>query len=1327
MANLVGSIEQFDEKNKGDFVSYMERMEQFFLINDSLSTKQSALFITLAGPQVYSTLKNLIAPEDPTKKSFKEIKEALLKHYAPTKSETAERFEFYKATQNPEQSVSQFIMHIRKLANSCNFGSFLDQALRDKLVCGISSEQTQRRLLCEKDLTFSKACQMAIAIESAENQAKALKGGLVEKVTDHVSESSRRSVSSQWRPKGRGQPSMSSTSQPRQSGRGKCRHCGRFHDESRCRARDWKCFTCNRQGHTSVVCWKKNGVKCVNEEEQETSTEEDEINKISTLVCNNVKSVNSSVLLKEMLVNDKPVLMEVDTGASVTVMSSEKFNKLFPLLTLAEHKAKLRGVSGQELNVLGQVIVDVKLSSQDKNVFRLPLIIIDNECRYTLLGRSWLDILYPDWKNCIANINPNVSELYVERFKKDFNTVFDVDRLSFIKDVRVKLVLKENAVPIFHAPYRIPYSIKEAVEMELKEMLESGVLEKTKYSEWASPIVVVPRKSSKKIRICVDFKVTLNPNLKTEHYPLPLCEDIFNTVSKGKYFTTLDLSNAYLQLQVSPESRELLTINTHLGLFRFTRLPFGITSAPAIFQSVMDNILKDIPSCACYIDDIIISGQTIDECRDNVRKVLEKLQLHNVKVNLSKCHFFQESIECLGHVIDGNGIRPMKAKIDEICSKKPPTDLTQLRSFLGLLNYYNKFLPMASSELKLLYDLERKNIPFVWTNEHRVFEKCKNMIVNSNLLVHYDVKKPIVIAVDASQYGVGAVMSHLSDGVEHPIMFASSTLSNSEKNYAQIQKEALAIMFAVRKFHKYIYGRKFTLITDHLPLRTILNVKTGIPTLAASRLQRWALELSAYDYEIKYKKGNENANADFFSRLPSESILNEDVLSFSEFNEIPLSVTDVSMSTKKDKVIARVLEYTKKGWPDKLPDLGLKDYFSKRHELNIENECLLWGNRLVIPFDLREKVLEILHSQHIGIARMKMLARSEVWWPSMDLHIEEHVKRCEMCQLHQNKPIDVPYTPWSKTSKSWKRLHIDFLQFKQYHFLIVVDSHSKWLDIYLMKHGTDSSKTIEKLRQSFLHFGIPEEIVSDNGPPFSGEEYKKFCSSNGINCLLTPPLHACSNGLAEKNVQTVKQALRKSLLNPNNSTKSIQLILDNFIFKHRNTPSVSTGISPASIMLKQQPRTKLTMLKTKLSSTLKEREEKVKIYEDRRRTKLREFVENEKVLAYIIQGRKPVWMEGVVMQRVSAVTYLIKLNGNIRLMHADHLKKSYISENITLPYEDLPDILIPTAQEKPSEPLIAQPSTSVPKPTVQPSLPLSHPVPLRRSAREIKAPSKLNL
>ncbi|XP_031336012.1 uncharacterized protein K02A2.6-like isoform X3 [Photinus pyralis] len=1088
MANLVGSIEQFDEKNKGDFVSYMERMEQFFLINDSLSTKQSALFITLAGPQVYSTLKNLIAPEDPTKKSFKEIKEALLKHYAPTKSETAERFEFYKATQNPEQSVSQFIMHIRKLANSCNFGSFLDQALRDKLVCGISSEQTQRRLLCEKDLTFSKACQMAIAIESAENQAKALKGGLVEKVTDHVSESSRRSVSSQWRPKGRGQPSMSSTSQPRQSGRGKCRHCGRFHDESRCRARDWKCFTCNRQGHTSVVCWKKNGVKCVNEEEQETSTEEDEINKISTLVCNNVKSVNSSALLKEMLVNDKPVLMEVDTGASVTVMSSEKFNKLFPLLTLAEHKAKLRGVSGQELNVLGQVIVDVKLSSQDKNVFRLPLIIIDNECRYTLLGRSWLDILYPDWKNCIANINPNVSELYVERFKKDFNTVFDVDRLSFIKDVRVKLVLKENAVPIFHAPYRIPYSIKEAVEMELKEMLESGVLEKTKYSEWASPIVVVPRKS-----------------------------------------------------------------------------------------------------------------------------------------------------------------------------------------------------------------------------------------------MHYDVKKPIVIAVDASQYGVGAVMSHLSDGVEHPIMFASSTLSNREKNYAQIQKEALAIMFAVRKFHKYIYGRKFTLITDHLPLRTILNVKTGIPTLATSRLQRWALELSAYDYEIKYKKGNENANADFFSRLPSESILNEDVLSFSEFNEIPLSVTDVSMSTKKDKVIARVLEYTKKGWPDKLPDLGLKDYFSKRHELNIENECLLWGNRLVIPFDLREKVLEILHSQHIGIARMKMLARSEVWWPSMDLHIEEHVKRCEMCQLHQNKPIDVPYTPWSKTSKSWKRLHIDFLQFKQYHFLIVVDSHSKWLDIYLMKHGTDSSKTIEKLRQSFLHFGIPEEIVSDNGPPFSGEEYKKFCSSNGINCLLTPPLHACSNGLAEKNVQTVKQALRKSLLNPNNSTKSIQLILDNFIFKHRNTPSVSTGISPASIMLKQQPRTKLTMLKTKLSSTLKEREEKVKIYEDRRRTKLREFVENEKVLAYIIQGRKPVWMEGVVMQRVSAVTYLIKLNGNIRLMHADHLKKSYISENITLPYEDLPDILIPTAQEKPSEPLIAQPSTSVPKPTVQPSLPLSHPVPLRRSAREIKAPSKLNL
>ncbi|KAK9701293.1 Integrase zinc binding domain [Popillia japonica] len=315
----------------------------------------------------------------------------------------------------------------------------------------------------------------------------------------------------------------------------------------------------------------------------------------------------------------------------------------------------------------------------------------------------------------------------------------------------------------------------------------------------------------------------------------------------------------------------------------------------------------------------------------------------------------------------------------------------------------------------------------------------------------------------------------------------------------------------------------------------------NIPVLTASRLQRWAVELSAYQYDLVYRKANELAHADALSRLPNKSLVEESVCSFSNYYEMPLNSYDIAEHTKRDKVLNKAMELTKRGWTSKNSDEAfkrgwtsknsdeaLKPYFPKRSELSVENDCLFWGNRIVVPYDLRNDILELMHDQHIGVVRMKLLARNEVWWPNIDNDIEGYTKRCEPCQLNQKASVPVPYTPWSKTNKNWKRVHIDFFHYMSNTFLIIVDSHSKFLDIHLM-NGTNAKNTIGKLRSTFSYFGLPEELVSDNGPPFNGEEYKKFCKSNGITHRFSPPLHPCSNGLAERAVGTVKSTLKKQL------------------------------------------------------------------------------------------------------------------------------------------------------------------------------------------------------
>ena len=504
---------------------------------------------------------------------------------------------------------------------------------------------------------------------------------------------------------------------------------------------------------------------------------------------------------------------------------------------------------GEQIPVKGMLPVTVHYGQQTHRDFKLLVVSGPGP---SLLGRDWLRVIRLDWRQ-IAKVNSSIPSsgnlaAQVSALQDRYHEVF-ADGLGTITPFLASLSVSTDARPKFFRPRPVPFALRAKVECELDRLAQDGVLVKVPYCDWAAPVVAVP-KADGAIRLCGDYKVTVNPVLDIDQYPLPKPEDIFATLSGGQLFTTLDLTHAYNQLVLHEESRKFVTVNTHKGLYQYTRLPFGIASAPAVFQRTMDTILQGAEGVACYIDDIIVTGRTPAEHVEHLEEVLKRLLRHGVRVKRQKCRFLQPSVSFLGHRIDAAGIHPLNDKLQAIVQAPAPTNVPELRSFLGLINYYGKFIPNAATLLAPLNRLLRKDAKWRWSLEcASSFDAAKKALSSSSVLVHYNPSLPIRLAGDASAYGIGAVIAHvMPDGSERPVAFASRTLSSSERNYAQVEKEALSLIYGVKHFHSYLYGRQFTLVTDHKPLTAILGPKKGIPLLAAARLQRWAWILSAYTY-----------------------------------------------------------------------------------------------------------------------------------------------------------------------------------------------------------------------------------------------------------------------------------------------------------------------------------------------------------------------------------------------------------------------------------------------------------------------------------------------
>nr|XP_006813698.1 PREDICTED: uncharacterized protein K02A2.6-like [Saccoglossus kowalevskii] len=809
----------------------------------------------------------------------------------------------------------------------------------------------------------------------------------------------------------------------------------------------------------------------------------------------------------------------------------------------------------------------------------------------------------------------------------------------------------------------VPFALRDKVDKEIDRLEKEGVIRPVSYSDWASPVVPV-LKATGEVRICGDYKQTLNKALCVDRYPIPNVEDLYAKLAGGKFFTKLDLSHAYQQLLLDEESQNLTAINTNKGIYAYTRLPYGISAAPGIFQRTMEQTVQGISMTAVYIDDILVSGLTEKEHEENLDEVLDRLDKAGLKLKRDKCVFKKPSVTYLGHCIDATGIRPTEEKVAAIQKAPVPQNREELKSYLGLLNYYHRFLKNLSTVLAPLYQLGQQNTKWQWgKSQQEAFSKSKELLQSSQLLVHYDSGLKLTLDCDASPYGIGAVLSHrMPNGMEQPIAFASRTLAPAEKRYAQIEREGLAIVFGVTKFHKYLYGREFSIKTDHKPLLGLLKEDKAISQLASARIQRWALTLANYQYQLEYKPGSNMGNADGLSRLPikeqpgSVPVPEEVVLTLSTLDGSPVTAELVANWTARDPVLSHILKWVTQGWPEQVEE-QLRPYFRRKQELSVQQGCILWGSRVIIPARAREAILEELHEGHPGIVRMKALARNYLWWPGLDAEIDDRVRSCTACQDSTKSPTKAPLHAWEWPNQPWFRLHIDFAgPYEGKMILIIVDAHSKYIEAHVMPTAT-STATINKLYQTFATHGLPHVIVSDNGTCFTSEEFRSFCKTNGIKHITTAPYHPASNGLAERAVQTVKGGLRKS-------SGCLESRLYRFLARYRITPQTTTGQIPAALLMHRHPRSRLDLVQPSLQTRVLHNQGKMKENYD---TKTRDYTYflGDSVFAMNYAG-KPKWIPGVIEEKWGSLTFLVRLqDGRVWKRHQDQLRSRLPSEEIT--------------------------------------------------------------
>ena len=879
--------------NQAELWKSWKQSFQIFLQATESSTKpdlvKSSILLHCIGKQckeIYDTFEF----DEGDEMKLNLILEKFDNHFKPRKNLTFMRFSFFTTRQTENEKFDEFFTRLKRMSEDCEFNQLRDSLIKDMIIIGLRNKKLQERLLRENDITLEKVLLNCRASEASKQQTESI---------HNRTDSNNTPSPSSFNPPDQDVHSIDQRQQ-RYSSKGKeiikhCKFCAGTHPRGACPAYGKICNKCKSKGHFSKCCTKpskenfnksrphnrrpRKQVNTVESKLPELTTSDSESEDesedefyLGSIECeskssNDQNSTNKTETTTEILeisdptsskhpdwlidlnTNGTPVTFKIDTGARANVIPMSMFKRLRKPARLLPSKYKLTAYNKTDISIAGQCILRIKhRNGSTPAMFFVtkeeasPILSLKTSCDLDLIKR-------------IETLNTESSDLLNE-----YNDCFG--ELGTLHD-KYHIVTDPNVPPVIDACRNVPIPLREKLKKELQRMTDLKVITKvTEPTDWVSSLVVA-YKPSGALRVCLD-PLNLNKAIKRHHHKLPTTEEILSQMSGARYFTKLDASNAYWQIELDEESSKLLTFNTPFGRYRYLRMPYGIHSASEICQAKIANILSNIEGAINAQDDIIIWGNTLEQLRERTKATLDEIRKSGLKLRKDKCQFEKTQLIFLGHLISADGASPDPRKIEAILNMPDPTNVKELQRFLGMITYLGKFIPRLSDETAPLRTLLEKDV--IWTfdePQRKAVQRLKELVTSSPVLQYYNPNVPTRVSSDASKLGLGAVLEQQHENEWHPVAFASRSLSPAEQNYCPLERETLSIVFACERFREYIYGLSFDVFNDHKPLKSIF---TKPLYRAPARIQRFLLRLQQFKFTLHYEQGSKMFVSDALSR-----------------------------------------------------------------------------------------------------------------------------------------------------------------------------------------------------------------------------------------------------------------------------------------------------------------------------------------------------------------------------------------------------------------------------------------------------------------------------